>query len=1412
MKKFFRKLIFFLFHPRVHWSIHTLRGFATLVLLILMALTGLFLWLSSSTFEQLARRRLISQIEEATGGRVELAAFHWKPLSRIAEMDNLVIHGSEAATEDPYVRIDRLYANFTIFGLFTPRIHLSYVEVDNPAIHLITNLDGSTNIPRPRRTHASDKNPIDEIFNLAISHVLINNGLIRINSSRHLLSLDARDLDISLVYQPQTFLRDESYRIDTTLSDLAMRHGLNIDYTQPAPGTPIAHYRIQLQLELARNSIELRTLDVVSNSRRLTATGTLRNFDTPEWKAKVNGNFDLAMLQPLTGYEDTPAGIARVSLNAEGKGSDFKIEGPVHVDGASYTGANLHAHGITLDTRAYADPSALRIENIDIRLTQGGGITGDLTLRHWLPPSPGDRGYNIKPAGLETPTMRSWDVFIPVDGKVNAQFNNMTVDTLMSIVADPPYQHLGLDASLNGPATAAWNNGDLRTLLVGAHIALSPTGARQMNETPASGLIDATYHQSNGSVDLSALDFSMPGSHLLAHGRLGAYPLTSPTALNLEFHTTDFNEFDPLLKDLGFERHHLRGAAALPVQLHGQFNFKGLWVGSLLDPHLSGSAGATQIAIELPPAPGSSDANAKLQWLAWDSIDATGQFSAAHVQLDHARLSHPSRTVELSGSMDAAPASINPRELPTAFFDGNSTVHLHTVAHGIDLSSIYALAGRAYPVTGQLATESDFSGTLGNIDASGWVQLTAASIYGEPVNRLHIHGKLKSSTLDLSSLILNAPAGSISAHGTYNLSTTRYNLEASGSAIELTRIRALAGINSHISGALNFTATGSGTLDDPHLEIHSSIDRLLLLPDTAAPTQPKGLNPGAAVLAAYVSGKTLTTDLQATLDSASIVGHGITSLTPGYQTEASAALAHFNLPTLLRLVHLDQLKATSSIDGIFKMSGPLAQPAQLRGEAHLNAFAATIQGVHLQSSGNVYATLEAGHITLTPAHITGEDTDLNLAGDLAITGQHALNFTSSGAINLKLAETLDSDLTASGLTTFKVQARGTLEHPAFTGTIKVDNGALALEDLPNGLSQLHGILEFNQNRLEVRSLTAMTGGGLLSLSGFLAYQNGLYADLAVTGKGIRIRYPQGVSAQGDTTLRLQGPAGNLLLSGNLLINHFSINPDLDIAALAAEASTVRPIPPLDAPSNHIRLDVRLQSAPQLNFQNAFAKLAGNVDLHLRGTVANPSLLGRISITEGSATIAGTHYNLEHGEILFDNPIRIQPIINLNATAHVQDYDITLGIHGTFDRNALTYRSEPPLPQSDVLALLALGHTQEQQRLYTQQQEASVGASTDSLLNGALNATVSNRVQKLFGAGTVKVDPNYLGTQGTSTSRVTVEEQIGRAVTFTFATDANSTSQQLIQAEIAINRHVSLLVARDESGVFSMVIKATRRHR
>ena len=171
------------------------------------------------------------------------------------------------------------------------------------------------------------------------------------------------------------------------------------------------------------------------------------------------------------------------------------------------------------------------------------------------------------------------------------------------------------------------------------------------------------------------------------------------------------------------------------------------------------------------------------------------------------------------------------------------------------------------------------------------------------------------------------------------------------------------------------------------------------------------------------------------------------------------------------------------------------------------------------------------------------------------------------------------------------------------------------------------------------------------------------------------------------------------------------------------------------------------------------------------------------------------------------PVRIDPVIDLDATARVENYDITIGLHGDMTNLKPTYRSEPPLTEADIFNLLALGRTQEEAQLNTQQQlQAGQDPTTSALLGGALNATVCNRVSKLFGAGSVKIDPAFVGTLGNSTARITVQEPLSKQLTLTFATNVNQSAQQLIQVQYQINENTSIVVTRDESGVFSIVYK------
>jgi translocation and assembly module TamB len=1403
--------------------------------IVIAAPLSFYIWSSSAPAQALARARVIAELEKATGGAVEIDSFHWQLLTLTAQADGLVVHGREAIGEQPLARIERASIAVSVLGIWSPRILLRDLTIEHPALHLIVYPDGSTNVPHPRNPAKRSKPALDTVFDLKAGHLAVRQGTLHFESrasefdfqNRYaLLDFAADDVSALMRFIPPAGGAPESYSIEAGATNLSLLRGKE----KPSVGA------MQATLDLTRTAATLRSLRITSRfpgdkkraseEHTVEFSGQLVDFSHPHWKATTTGELDMQLLNPVFGYPFAPQGIAHLNLDSAGTGGQFRTDGNIHIDNGSYIGTGVVATGLGLDAHVHADPHQLLITQVVARLRQGGRMEGEVNLTPWLPPSsavpqlepapeisrPGSRS-----AGRQTskPAIEAWHpppppnpdvITIPVNGKVTAEFKGVSLDALLDMVGQAPFQRLRLDTEINGTTHADWVKGDQGTLKVAAMLNLTPSGKGVSGEVPATSLIDATYLQKDGSVDVRRFDLHTAASEITASGRLGAYPLTSPTTLNVDLHSHDLNDFDGVLRDLGLNRYGKSGTSALPIALGGEMDLiHGAWTGSLAAPRLAGDLKATQLSIEMLSLHGDRNARTsdgtRPSLVHFDNVELTGSYAPERIAISHGKLDRGKSEIALDGTLDASGGT-------TPEFDSSSILHLHMRAAQVELDDLLPMTGKKLPLSGTVDAQLEADGPLSAPGGSGWVELNNATAYGEPVTRMRAQGTLAKDQLRFSSINTSLPAGSFSASGNYDLESRHFQINAKGAGIDVAKIQLLHREDPESAGTLGFSVSGSGTLEDPRIEANATLNGLAL-----------GGEPlGTLTFAAHTAERNATYTASTRLAAAELAGaeldlDGQTALSGDYRTKAKLAFSHFDIGGVLKAAHVQGLTGQSALAGTLTVEGPLARPTEFRGEARLEQLAATVAGVRLESQGGAHATLFNGRINLDPLHITGEDTDLRAQGSLALKDKQQLDIAASGSINLKLAETIDPDITASGTTTFQVEAHGSLKNPDLRGRVDFQNGSLSLEDVPNGLSQLHGTLEFNQDRLEVKSLTAMSGGGLLSVGGYLAYQHGVYANLSVSGKGVRIRYPQGVSSLADIGLNLQGSQKSLLLSGDVLITRFSVSPDLDITALTAQANAVSTIAPPDAPSNHVRLDVKVTSSPQLNFQNAYAKLAGNVDLHLRGTVATPSLLGSVSITEGSATIAGTRYDLQRGEISFTNPVRIEPSIDLNATARVEDYDITLGLHGTPAKLDVSYRSDPPLPEPDVVALLALGRTENQQRIYTQQQQQSVASpTTDALLGGALNATVSSRVQKLFGAGSVKVDPNYIGALGNSTSRITVEEQLGRNVTLTYATNVDTTGQQLLQAEIAINRHLSLLVARDESGVFSMVLKFPLRYR
>jgi len=728
---------------------------------------------------------------------------------------------------------------------------------------------------------------------------------------------------------------------------------------------------------------------------------------------------------------------------------------------------------------------------------------------------------------------------------------------------------------------------------------------------------------------------------------------------------------------------------------------------------------------------------------------------------------------------------------------------------------VLTIAGqqKKIPVTGTITTNANLHGTFDNLNGSGNIALTNGVAYGEPYEAVNVDLSVQGQDFEASQVSLRLHGMTIAGNGGYDLTSKKLHAHIEGNNLQLSKFKTFQKQNINADGVVSLLVDANGTVEQPGLK--ASVKLANVVAD--------GKPIGDASIGAHSEGSLVYYTLRSNLIGTQVAAEGQTSLTGNYQTQAKLTITSLDVARPLALFQPGGLQAHSEISGVFTVSGPAKTPKELIGSAQFSSFAITSQGLTFKAVEPLTISLRNGVATLDQFHITGPDTDMRASGKAQVFG--ALNPKTRqpdmksgkfdvkllGSVSMALAQTFDPDLMTSGKVVFSVGADGVISDPALTGKVEFQNVNIAIEDVPNGLSAMNGTLIFNEDRLNVQTLTAMTGGGQLKIGGFLTYSHGIYADLTATGEVVRVRL-YGLSATSNTSLRLQGTPQSLMLSGNVLLTRFGIGPDVDFAAFAS-AGGVQAAPDPSAPSNKIQLDVHVTSSPQLDFQNSYAKLAGTVDLTVRGTVADPTVLGRIQVTDGSATFAGTKYQLQRGDIFFSNPVRIDPTIDIDATARVENYDVTVGLHGTAENLQPTYRSEPPLSEADIFSLLALGRTQEESQLYSEQQMAAgTDPATSSLLGGALNATVGSRVSKLFGGGSVKIDPSYVGTLGNSSARITVEQQVSRQVIVTYAANVNSSAQELIQVQYQLTPNSAIVVARDESGVFSVVYKIRKRYR
>ncbi|MGI4826658.1 MAG: hypothetical protein ACRYFU_00450, partial [Janthinobacterium lividum] len=1088
------------------WSI------GSLILLLVMLAVGLTWYTTTADLQRRVGSQVKSVLEDSTGGKVDLGHISIDLWHLAIEVDGLVIHGTEGPGEAPYLSAAKILLRLKINTVIShtvgngaqSRIGLNYLRVEQPHAHLIVTKDGKTNQPVPKHPSTSTEPVQDSLLDLQAKKVELADGLILVNDRAIPFDAAANNLNAQILYLPAT----DRYGISIDLADLQTHIKLE----------PVEQSKLHLDLQLGRNMAALQDLTFLSGQNtHLGATALIENFAHPAWQVAVNGGVNLRQIGFLAGIDGFTSGV--LNLDVHGRNCEvapqtaqrdphfwqrhnkqptpihdamlppdpdckagYLLAGDVKLQNAGYATPDVRLHDFNAGAQLRLTPTELLFSALTGHLPGGGTIAGEMKIENWLGEVPANAPSNspttVAAAKTANNTAKNVGAAAPVQsvnltpvGGAHAfakvTLKGITLRTILEITAPNKIGDLGLDTQLSGPVTAEWGGPATNiadTVQVGADLTLSPFGEhrRNVSNVPVSGRILAHYDGKTQIVNLQRVNLQTPGTTLNANGVLGVNqgdPLTN-LALNLQVH--DLSEFDQTLQTLGVSSNGKKGAAALPVVLHGSLAFNGTAKGAIRNIDVKGHLSANAVEVKL-----GTSTDVQL-----DSVIADAEYAPSRgIAVGSSTITRGTAVLNLTGT--AVPHRVVSRHGVVSYnWDNDTAVNASVKLGNAQVTDLLQIAGQQQNVelTGTANINVHAMGTLGNLAGAGNITLANGVAYGEPYQTISVDANVQGQQVNATRFLVQAHGMQVTGSGGYNLASKHINAQLSGQDLRLSKLVLVQKANPNADAVLSFNASANGTVQEPNLKANFS------LADIVADGKPLGQLSATA----SSKGSTVFYDLHSALVGAQIAANGQTSLTGDYETQAKLTLSGVDVAKAVALFSPGSTNATSDIAGTVTVSGPAAKPQQLTATAEFSTFTVTAQGVTVKQTEPIRIGLRNGVANIDSLHIEGPDTVLRANGTAVVFGDNnplggELDLHSTGSINLALAHTIDPQLITSGKVTFDVGAAGRLKQPSLVGQVNFNNANLAVDGIPNGLSNLTGSAVFNQNRLEVKNVTGTSG-------------------------------------------------------------------------------------------------------------------------------------------------------------------------------------------------------------------------------------------------------------------------------------------------------------------------------------------------
>ncbi len=697
---------------------------------------------------------------------------------------------------------------------------------------------------------------------------------------------------------------------------------------------------------------------------------------------------------------------------------------------------------------------------------------------------------------------------------------------------------------------------------------------------------------------------------------------------------------------------------------------------------------------------------------------------------------------------------------------GTSRFNLDIAARDFPVADIVAFLDLGtIPVTGQLTGTLHLEGTKANLQGAGAIAVRNGTIYGEPVTQATADIAFTQGTLRATNVNVIAPAGNVTGEAQLDLPDNRFSYTIQSSSTDLSKIQLTQSLAGLLGGKITLSSSGAGTFNQPELVLSATLTDatlhgLALPAGTPSPQIYIAIRNGQLIVRGSI-GDIVTIDGNGTIGANFAVN----------------ALVKIIVSDVARFAALFPSTSTLPVSGRLEtdlqLGGTFSALEALRIEGTVPVFAIKLSDNEFTPARPIRFGLRDGRVTIDDFELQHPGAAFSVAGSAELVGAKRLDIRLSGDVEAALAQLFMAGLRAEGHVNVVAALGGTMNAPQVTGTAEMQDAQFRFPGFPQIIDHVTGSVIFEGDRIRIEALHATVGGGTVVAGGFITV-NGLKpqsVSISLEGTDVALRYFEGLTIEGTFALRLTGDLERMALRGDVTVNRALYFRDFDFGtALLNVVLLRRTLTPVVGASwqDHVSLQVHIKAEDTLAIRNNIADVTGSGDLDVRGTLANPAVLGVVTLDEGGRMrLQNVDYRIVSGRINFQNPFRIDPYFDITLEGRVSNVgnsefdqggplDVTINLTGTIDRFTPTITSDPPASDITLFSLLGLGGLTGRTATGAAQVAPNVGLLGQSILAQSL-------LRAIPFASSFSYDPGFLDTTDDPGRKVTFQRQLSNTL-------------------------------------------------